>query len=288
MKLKTFLTQLQLPFTSVEYYKDSVTSSLKTTALRLGTFLIITAFFSGIQFLRIEFPKIQAFFLQTIAEATAHYPQDLVLTWDQNKLIANTEKIAVSWPGNFQEETPGIPEKFLLYINSEQPPETQGVSTNEYLLFLNRTSIYRSSTENSQVWTAEPLQNFIPFEESVTITKDAVLQLHTDVLSFITQYRIAIASSFFGAYFLIFVLAKLWFFFFETVLAVLLFKLYGSQLQTKQVIKLSLHVMIPTIVVNTLAELMYTNITIPLQTITFWVLIIFLNFHFKTIQSKKG
>lgn len=286
MQLKQIIHAIQLPFTSVEYYKNSIRSSFTVALARLLLCLLFLAFVSSLSFIQTQLPKIQNSFSQVLTDTKTQYPQDLVIEWRDAQLTANAEELTIPMPTEYtQQETGPSPEQFLLYVNSDQTPTELELSATKYFFFINKTSLYQGDFRNPQNWTQQSLDSFLPAQESFILDKASVTTIINDILEFTAQNKLAITIIFFVSNLLLFILAKLWFLFIETILVVLLFKLYRVTLKTKEVVILALHVMIPTSVLITLAELLYTDVQIPLQMITFWVLLIFLSFQFKTKKT---
>lgn len=284
MNIKTFFNTIQQPFVNFDYYKKSINTSVSQALLTFFGFLFAMATISGFYFVKTQLPGMVSSTESVITEAQTHYPEDLEIKWDGTELDANRETFEVYWPNNLNEQSPTIPKKLVLFKNSQETPDELGIDTHEYLFFVNKSSIYHVSEEENQVWVQQNLSELSEADMPFTLTKEVVNTTAEQVLNLIeTKYK-NIELGAFLILVLLFVSSKIWFLAIETLFVILVFKLYSVAISAKQTLSLTLHVMIPTVVVNTIAELLYGNITIPLQTITFWILIILLSFQLKKKQ----
>lgn len=276
------VTTMNTPFTTLEYYTNSINRSFLSSLLTLLSIILALSFVSSFIFIQQTYPGIINSIQNTISDVSKHYPEDLIIDWDGSKLTANKDVVVIPWRDDFNSQNQEFPKQFLYYANSSQSPDELNIKVTQSLFFINQHTLYHSNDENPSTWTAQPLQNILTPDTSVFVDKNIVVQTSDKAQEFISSNSVKISALFFSAYSLIFVSSKMLFLIIETVLVVLLFKLYAIKLQTKQTIILSMHIMIPTVVVNTIAEILYTNVSIPLQTITFWILIIFISSQFKS------
>lgn len=273
----------------MDYYKQSVNKTFWSSFLSMFIAFTLMGLISGFIFVKKQIPEIVSTIQTVTLNSSQNYPEDLVVEWTGTKLTANRDYIELPWPddeyASSQEES--LPEKFLYFDNSEKTPEDMGFTTQDYLLYINNNTMYYINEETGNTWTAQPLAE-ISQETTlpITIDKNLVDDLATQLSNFIGEKYNTIAAIGFVLATFAFVSGKMWFIAIETLLVILLFKLYSIKLTTKQTAILSMHVMIPVVVLNTLAELIYENINFPLQTIAFWILIIVISFQFKKIQQE--
>lgn len=289
MNIQKYLNNLKQPFTNMDYYKQSVNKTFWSSFLSMFIAFTLMGLISGFIFVKKQIPEIVSTIQTVTLNSSQNYPEDLVVEWTGTKLTANRDYIELPWPddeyASSQEES--LPEKFLYFDNSEKTPEDMGFTTQDYLLYINNNTMYYINEETGNTWTAQPLAE-ISQETTlpITIDKNLVDDLATQLSNFIGEKYNTIAAIGFVLATFAFVSGKMWFIAIETLLVILLFKLYSIKLTTKQTAILSMHVMIPVVVLNTLAELIYENINFPLQTIAFWILIIVISFQFKKIQQE--
>lgn len=289
MKINSILNKIKQPFINVEYYKESINKSFLSSFGILSTVILIMAFLSGSKFTRNEVPKFIETSTNTVSEFSDNYPEDLTFNWNGQKLMSNTEEISVPWPSSFTDESKkiaGFPDQFLYFSNSNQAPSQLNISTNEYMIVVNSSNLYHINDSNPAEWTEQPLETVLQLDATQNINKDSVTFFSNQTLNFINSNVNQIKIVFFTAFSLLFYFSKFWFLVIESILVVLLFKLYALKLTTKQTILLTTHVMIPTVVLNTVAELLYENINFPLQTLTFWILVMFISFQFRKNVKK--
>ncbi|GIK83958.1 MAG: hypothetical protein BroJett025_05800 [Patescibacteria group bacterium] len=275
------------PFISAEYYKNAIKKSFISSAGALFTALILTAIIASLHFLTKQWPSIQDTFRQIISDVSLYYPEELTFEWKENRLHSNGDAITVPWPNSISSHITALPNHFLYFSNTEKSPQDLEISTTQYLLFINNISVSHRNADFPEEWISQPLSSVFVTDAPFFVDKRTVSQFSSELLSLIDQSQLSIVA--FLAFFFMFVGNALWFLGIETILVILLFKLYALTLTVQQTIKLCMHVMIPTITLNTLATLLYPSITIPLQTITFWILIVFLSYYFrKKIELKEN
>lgn len=287
MQIKTILHTLIQPFTSVEYYKKAVHKSVVSTVVVVAITLLAMALVSGFHFLATQLPVIENSVQHIITNITDHYPENLIFEWNGTELTANTDSIIVPWPEDDTLHIGELPKHFLFYTNSQQTPSDLGISPTEYLAFVNTHEIYRMNSEKPEKWTSESLSNFIGVDSQATIDTVTVNQLTQTATNYMQTHQQQIKIFTLFLIVLLFLGSKIWFLLIETVLAVLLFKLYSIKLTAQQTVILSLHVLIPTVVLTTAANLLYQDIPFPIQTLTFWTLILFLSFQFKQKREEE-
>ncbi len=287
MQISIFLNTLLQPFTSTEYYKKAVHKPALTSLMLLAITVMALAIIQGMVFITRQLPRIQISVQQMVKNIANNYPQDLVFSWNGAQLTANTEPLSISWPDEDAFHIEALPKQFLFYTSSEQTPQDLGFSPNDYLTFVNSRHIYLMSSEKPEEWTSQSLSDFIGVENPATVDKATIMQLTQTVTEYIQTHHLQIKIIALGIFMLLFLGSKLWFLVIETVLAILLFKLYAIKLSAKQTCILAFSVMIPTSVVTTLAKLLYETIPFPIQTVTFWLLLIFLSFQFKQTETGK-
>lgn len=275
------------PFITVEYYKKAIHKSVATSVLTVCIAFLAMALVSGIHFVFRELPVIENSVQQIMADLNTHYPEELIFEWSGMQLTANTESITVPWPEANTIHSDAFPKQFLFYTNSQQTPVDLNVSPNEYLAFVNTQEIYRMDSTDPQKWISEKLEDFIGVKNPTTIDKTVVTQLTQTTMQYMQTYQLQIKLFTLLLFALLFLGSKLWFLCIETVLAVLLFKLYAIKLSAKQTVLLSFHVLVPAVVLTTIANLLYQDISFPIQTVTFWILILYLSFQFKQAEEEK-
>jgi len=287
MNINKIINSLLSPFTTVEFYKKSINKSVLSSFSLMMLVLLITAIISGLNFVNRYLPGLQSDFTQVVNEINTKYPQELIFKWDGSSLNSNAESFAMPWPSNSFFESEVLPNQFAYYSNSENSPSDLEIKTSEYLMFVNNKDLYRMEGQTSDQWVAQPIKDLFGQGESFTITKDIVSEFSEFTLEFIGNNQSLIKGVALSLFVVSSISGQTWFFIFETLLVVLLFKLYAIKLTIKQNIVLTMHVMIPTAILNTLANLIYKDIPFPFETITFWILIIFLSFYFKKMEMKK-
>ena len=287
MNFLHYIHKLTKPFTSTDYYIQSINKSVLYSLIQLVIIVLSTALISSIIFLYRSFPQIQTSTIEIVQQLKTNFPHDLIISWDGTKLGSNYQYLTVPWPEQYFFSNLALPENLLQYSNSDIKPEDNNVQTSDTLFFVSNQNLFRADTQKSNTWTSQPLNIFLEKNMKFTITYQNVFNFCENFLFFLQEKQFQIKTVVAIIYILIIFFDMSLFYVFETILAVLLFKLYSIKLTLKQIIVLTSHVMIPTVVLKTLAMLLYSNVNIPLEAITFWVLIFFLSMQFKKNLTKE-
>jgi hypothetical protein len=284
MNIQSIFNIIKQPFIDVNFYKDSIKKPFFRSFGILSGVILLMAFLSGYVFT----VKIVPNFLNTssnlVSELSDIYPDDLTFNWNGQNLESNTESLSVAWPSFISSESKEVadfPTDFLYFHNSDKTPGELDINHSEFLLVLNSSNLYHTANTDQEEWKEQSLQTLIQPATTFSVNKDSVTLVGSQIINFINNNVTQIKIAFFVAFSIAFYFRNFWFLIIETLLTILLFKLYSLKLTAKQTILLTTHVMIPTVVLNTVAELMYGGINFPLKTITFWLLIIFISFQFK-------
>jgi len=280
MNIKNILNKLSQPFTNIEYYKSAIDKPFWNTFSILALVLLISSFVSAGFFVKTHLPTMINSFTSIANEASENYPEDLVIDWDGTNLHTNRDNFEVYWPSMIDSDIPGFPSKILFFENSDKSPQDLNISTNDYISFINTNNIYHINDETKE-WTAQSLGDFAQSSLPLSIDKKFVVDTNKNILIYLENNKDTITLITIIIHIILFTSSKVWFLAIETILVILLFRLYSMKLTTNQVIKLSMNIMIPTVVLSTIAELLYSDINFPLQTITFWILLIFISLQFK-------
>jgi hypothetical protein len=290
MNINSTFNTIKQPFINVDFYKESIHKSFFKSFAILSIIIIAMSFLSSYKFVSNTVPSFIDNTTNTASELSNNYPDDLTFNWNGQKLLSNAENISVPWPSFFRSESKELvefPNDFLYFHSSNQTPSDLDINLNDFLFVLNSSNIYYKNNSESSQWTEKSLEKLMPPESTFSLNKDSVVFLSNQTLDFISSNTSQIKIVFFAVSSILFYFGNLWFLVIESLLTLLLVKLYSLKLSVKQTFLLTVHIMVPTILLNTVAEMLYGTISFPLQTLTFWILLMFIIFQFKSESESK-
>jgi hypothetical protein len=283
INFKNLISQLQEPFVSLKFYKKALNKSIMSSFFHLLIVIILMSGFRSLQYINDQYPFVEDQFLYLVHNLSQNYPETLIINWNGTELTANTDKISIPWPNNDSLAIENLPTQFLFFTNSQATPQELAIQPNDYLIFVNNNQLFYN--DENQVWRPDYLANIIQTDQPLSISKQTMMNAEIIISDYVQNNSLKIKFMFFLLYAWQFIVSKLWFLFIETIFVLLFFKLFSMKLKVKQTISLSMHIMIPTVVLNSIAESIYSNINIPLQTITFWILIVYVSNYLNKLKK---
>lgn len=277
MKKTTFFTELIKSFSSLEYYTNSLKAQTNQALLWafcvVGAVGLLQSALTAQRFL----PKFTAELNETLQEAVKHYPEDLVITWENQSLSISQESLEIPLPRFLQEEYADSQENpLLLAVISSQEYTPQTVEpAKKALLFVNKNNVFIQSTEQSGApqWEQFALRSLLGDLETVTITQESFIELANSLSEYFSANIVVVYALFILVGTFLFLFSQIWFVLFETAVLFLFLTLFNYGYTLKQIFTLSLRLIIPTSIFAALVYLIYPNSTLNMQLITFWVLV---------------
>jgi len=280
------------PFTSVEYYKKASNKSVILSILLFILVITVLGFIQGSKLIaQYTQPTVSA--LENIqADVVQNYPEDLTFTWKNNTLSFQYESsdespnfISVPLSSHLELPYNSIPHNFAFITNTETTPANEDISSQAYLFFITPTKIFVAESISSNSWTEYSLSTLFENESSFTLDKTIVASAAQNILTAIQDNIILFQVIVVLFLTVSFFISKVWFLCIETLLMFLFLKLSNITLTVKQTISLSIHILLTTATVATLAELIYKNVTFPLHTVSFWVVLFYITYQWKKVKK---
>lgn len=287
MNLKLFFEKIKQPFINIEYYKNAINKTFINSFLVFIGVVFLNAILFATIFTTNTMPTVIRLVNENISNTFKYYPSDLVFNWNGSSLEFNRDNYEVPWPSSITQEDTNTPKSFIFFENSNKSPEDLNITSSDYLLFVNSNNLYYNEGGQESAWISQSLSNFSESPTPITIDKQFIKEITDQILDFNQQNQTTYYVIAYILYIFQFTSGKVWFLMFETILVILVFKLYSMKLTTNQVVKLTMNVMIPTVIINSIADLIYSDINFPLQTITFWILTIYISYQFKNRKREE-
>jgi len=227
-----------------------------------------------------------------------HFDKNLEIIWADNQLELNQDYVNIYWPSTIDYKKHHLPKLFGIISNTQEPPyESNLIFQNSSLIYINKNYLYslQSATQDQtqdnqnskEDWVEYPLTTIFDGLGSYSLNKQILLKITATISESIDksfpkiQIIMAIISS------ILYLLSKSWFLFIESILVYFLFKIYSFSFNFKKVLKLCSNIMIPTAIIETASNILYSDLTLPMATIAFWTILTFISFNLKNVMSKK-
>lgn len=276
------------PFSSVEYYKRASNKSILKSVLLFILVITLLGFIQASQFVAQNTQSSLTILEKVQTDFVQNYPEDLKFTWKDNTLSYQFESVTenpdfFSVPFSTYLPIPrsSLPENFAYITNLETTPEKQNTSTQAYIFFITPTKIFVAETVSSNTWAEYALSTVFENVTSFTLDKQIVATVAANILAGIQENTPLLQFFVVTLLTVVFFLGKVWFLCVETLLMFLFLKLSSITLTVKQTISLSIHILLTTAALATFAELIYQNVTFPLHTLSFWVVLFYISSQWK-------
>lgn len=273
--MKKFWAKLGACLTSTDYYRFVLYQPFWDVVRFYAVFLALLAgmmtlfYWSSVRF------QLYSMVETTISELEAGYPSDLKIEWTGSELHASIIPLFVSFPSTAPQFLKDQATYLAIYTATESA--TPPAST----LFL-VTPQQLHDVEEGRISGGVQLADFLG-SDTFTITEQ---NLPTFMDRAVDMSRSAISALGFvypiGAYLLLWI-SSLYVAVFETVIIFVLIKLQGIRLSFRQLFQLSLTILVPAQIINTVTTLAQLHTPISMLTLSFWILFIFIFF---SIQRK--
>lgn len=272
----SFFDHLKGTFTSPIYYLYVPHFSWWTSA----SLFFLGMSISGLLFTaHLGLRMIPKFYEQTLAQLTANYPHDVKIDWDtQQLMVTPTQTHSVPYHEVIDastRQTLKLPNYLLWFSPSEvTDAELLQEPINQHLLVLSPRTVNLQNVSGQ--WTSIPLVDVPGFEEGFSITdanksalQEKIGYLFT-VLTPLVLLSVALVSPFLLG--ILTIVAGI----LEIFLLYLLLQLNRFRLTFSQTLKLALHILAVSQVVTQLTLLLYGSMPLPILSIAFWAISLYL------------
>ncbi len=273
-----FKKTLVSSFSDLHYYASVLNLSVKTTLKLILCFYFLIALFQIGMLWIVDIPEFQKNVQDISSSVIEEFPNEAVVNWDGQILTTSPEEI-ISVPYTSQTNI-DVPENWatLDTSRSEAPVEKDSLFfvSNQNLHVLNFQTEYQS-LPLIDLLGAEPQQ----------FTKDEIVnEVNTSQAGFSEIKNllpfIAFPFFWFGTFLIRTMMIGI-----DSIIIYFIFTLLNRPLPYKKVLQLSWHVLIPVEVVHQLTKLLYPQSTVPMLSITYWVIMSLIIWNFRNLRMIK-
>jgi len=294
MRPKTFFYVLKNSFTNIKYYLDVLKTPLSFSfRFFLISFLIISLF-SAIRFSYFDLPIFKQQLETSINDIKEYYPQDLVIKYE-NKLLnfyskeadqLNTrETMEIDYPEYIDQEQLRLPKKLLVLTNQEiEIEEIKQTIPNSAVILATPNKFYLNSQGQWQDFGYEILPGFDQEFEINNENINQYIQIWQQVMKNSVEALKYLAFIFLP---FILIISRLWIGFIDCLFVYFFLKIGGSKFSFKNTFAWGLHIMVIAELVNQISKTIYSNLTLPMFTFTFWGAFLYIAFSLRHELNRK-
>lgn len=298
MILIPYFQRIKSSLTSLEYYFEIIEKPIKTSTIFFIFTILILGLINGANFAIIKLPEIKNDANLALNDLNENFDKNLEIIWADNQLEFNQEYVNIYWPSTLDYKPYNLPNLFGIISNSQKPPyESELVANGNSLVYINKNYLY--SLQNTTVdhesnnqttkedWVEYPLATIFDGVSSYSINKQNLPKITLSISDAINKIFLEVQVFVTFVTSILYLFSKIWFLFIESILVFLLFKIYNFGFDFNKVLKLNLNIMVPTAIIETITNLIYRDLTLPMGTIAFWTILTYISFNLKKIKSKK-
>lgn len=287
MFISDYIQNLKSSITSIDYYFKSLKKPLKNTVIFFLISISVIGILRGIYDSVVNLPKTKGETYAILDELYENFDPDLEIIWADNQLELNRDYVDVYWPSSFNSQEYDLTSTIALISNSETPPEeSELLLERDPLVYINKNSFYTSYQTETREWTGYPLAEMLSGMGSYSINKQVLPRIIDGIKETVDEIFITVqvVNGFLVNIF--YILSRLWFLLIESILVFFLFKLNKYNFDFKKVLILSMNILVPTEIIHLLTDMLYPNLQFPIDTISYWVILIFISLHLRKIKIK--
>lgn len=276
MKVKLYFNNLKKTFINPDYYLDII----KKSAFSSFLFFALTLFLLGIiQTLKISYLQLPGWQKEILAikqEVIENYPVDLTINWNlQNQLltISPSTEVEIYYPSRLEKTNFRQSHQLALISNAELNQEKLNSLSTSYLFVVNKNLLHLN---NQGFWQNIELmflpgfnQDFRIDQNNIEVITDQIATVILDLLKLIKTWGLILIP-------LWLIINHLWLSLMNSLLIFLLVKSSQLKLNFKNCWQWSLHILIVAETISQLTKLIYHQLSIPMLTLSFWLIFLYL------------
>lgn len=286
-----YFQKIKASLTTIEYYFEILEKPLVNSVLFFVSTLLILGLINGANLALNKLPKIKDDVQLALIDLNEHFDKNLEIIWADNQLELNQDYINIYWPSTIDYKIYQLPELFGIISNSQvSATESELITNNNALIYINKNNLYilQNTDQNSKEnWVEYPLTTILEGLSSYSLNKQNLPKITSAISNMIDQFFPEVQIVITAISSILYFLSKTWFLFIESILVYLLFKIYNFGFNFQKVLKLCLNIMVPVTIIETISNFIYSDLTLPMGTITFWTVLAFISFNLKKVKNKK-
>lgn len=267
--MKKFFRQIFESISNLEYYRHlffrSFSDSLKFYFLFLGLIsLVLTA-----EYWIKTVPQITSTAQQIAIEAQTAFPVDLLLVWQNGKIISNMYPVTIPFPSAAPSSIKESAEYLAVIVASEESPHGNALFT------ITPTRII--SYDQGQVISELELTQILGSEPQ--ILSKATIAGHSETILELVKSGTKISGYVLPIFFWLFLsISRLYIICLETVIIFILTKIQRIHISFGKLYQLSMHIFVPAEIVHQITRIAQVEIPVSMLTLSFWIFFIYIFF----------
>lgn len=263
----------------LHHYAVILNFPLKLSAkLTLGFYLLVAIFLS-IKLYFLELPMFEQHAQQFSEEILTKFPQHVQINWDGQHLSTTPPENIEIPVANATDDTLN-PDNWLS-IDTQQTAEPEG--KNSYFVLTQQT-LYSLDFQNQ--YQSFPLTSILD-PEPITFTHQSISDQITNSFAFYYSIKNWIPLFMLPIFWLGLFILRTIMVAIDSVILHFLFSLFNRPLPYKKVLQLSWHVLLPAEIIHQLTLLLYPEISFPMLSVAYWVLMLCIMWHFRNLRIVK-
>ncbi len=290
MKPSTYIKTLWGSISSPQFYIFVLNKKLFfSIRFFIISYILIGLIISGI-IVTVDFPEYKRMTQQVRDELIEQYPNDLLLTWDNQTLSTSSNNpVLVDYPSIIDKKDriykklaiidPSLP----INQNDDFSTVSDHVATSSAIVVTDSMLLVRSAKN----WNSFFLQELPGFETPFSLSKENLPQISQQIVSLI-QSALDVIKYLVPIFFpLLLLVSRVINILIDAILAYLVFRLWNKNLSYWKILQVGLHVAIPAEIIAQTTGYVYGPQEIPMFALTFWILFIWLGFAFRKVGKFK-
>lgn len=283
MRPKTYFHAFIQSISSAEYYQDVLRAPLWFS---IRFFLISVALIGIVEtshFLVRTIPQAEQFVQEVAREVKTNYPPDLIVEWDGSLLSTSIPSLSIPYPLEFKPQDYNLPNNLAQFQTDQTDISDAVLSQYESLFVITADAIYIQDAKLD--WSQTDLSHVLPENESFVLTADnanSSIDAMVEALFMTRGVFIAMGAAVMILFTLLSTIIVLCI---ESLLGLLLVRIYGYQLSAKKVLQMGLHVIVPAHIAHTVALIAFPALPFPILSVSFWALFVYIIYSNRTFLN---
>ncbi|MGD9129541.1 MAG: DUF1189 family protein [Candidatus Woesebacteria bacterium] len=285
MQIKTFLRTLIKTFTTPEYYLEIIKKPISFSFIFFLLSFFIFGIISAIKFNYFILPKLENHLITTQEEIIQHYPSELIINWDGDKLSINQdEDLDIDYPSFVNKEILTLAPQ-LASISKKELAETdiENLDQNFLLIF---SSDYLFLNQDNK-WQSIELKTLPLFQEKFQIRQDNLPEILSQIQSSLEKIFSMLKKFSYLLIPSILIISRIWIIVLDCFFIFIFGKIVGLKLAYKKIFQWGLHIVVIAEFINQVSKVIYKNLTLPMFSLAFWGIFLYLFFNLRKKLSSK-
>jgi len=308
MKPKTYLQALKKTFTTPSYYLILMKTKRGFSLRFFLTSFLILGLTLALKITTVDIPKIKQSLLTDGQSIVKYFPEDLVLEWKNNNLETFQKQsngslqeysnpITLDYPKIFEDQKDSLPLTFLTYVNTDDSIEQISTDiTSPSLIVVTKKNIFTKNIgsknllldadedANGDSWNHGELNSFLSETGSWQISKNTIDGQYETFKDELNNDWQALNTAVFIVTPILLTINRL-LFLINLIFIFIIIKINRLNISFKQLLKISLHVLVISETINQISNILYPNLEWSFFSFSFYAIIAFIFFYICNIKK---